>query len=127
VFVRIGWKTCHGKTLHLITKIRKLQTKKFYNIGQRIDINLSFPLSKTIQSSKGLCSSSNETATNVWMDKVKLPDVRVENRLAYCAIPSRIGFTMRALKGCDVKPKLLATLQVYKNVEHSTKLIFRGG
>jgi hypothetical protein len=33
VFVRLGWKTCKGLTLQRITKIRKLQKKKFYIIG----------------------------------------------------------------------------------------------
>ncbi len=33
VFVRLGWKTCEGQTLQRITKIRKIQTKKFYIIS----------------------------------------------------------------------------------------------
>ncbi len=33
MFVKLGWKACQGQKLQLITKIRKLWTKKFYNIG----------------------------------------------------------------------------------------------
>ncbi len=33
MFVRLGWKACQGQTLYIITKIRKLRTKKFNTIG----------------------------------------------------------------------------------------------
>ncbi len=33
MFVRLGWKSLPGTKLELITKVRKLREKKFYNIG----------------------------------------------------------------------------------------------
>ena len=33
MFDRLALKACQGQTLYIITKIRKLRTKKFYNIG----------------------------------------------------------------------------------------------